>query len=143
MKRIAVALFALAGTFGVGNVFAQQEYPVKATIPFNFTVGSKVLPSGTYSVLQVNETAIEIRNTDGSATVLSSADLTGGQFGDQYMGHAVMVFNKYGDQYFLRQVAGGPGAVNDNLPLSRAEEKARSHEDIALNQISIPASEGN
>ena len=51
MKRITaiVALLAAASTIGLGNAFAQGN-AVRATMPFDFTVGNKVLPAGTYTI---------------------------------------------------------------------------------------------
>ena len=141
MKRItAVALFIVASTIGVGNALA-QEYSLRATMPFNFTVGDKVLLAGTYTILPVRDGLIEIRNQDGKNAILSTADPDS----DQYMKNAVLVFNKYGDQYFLREVAGGPRSLNDSLPLSKAEARVRHQENLALNQsqITIPLSEGD
>lgn len=144
MKQIAIALFALASTFGVGNAMA-QEHPVRATIPFNFTVGDKVLPTGTYTVRPVGENIIEIFNENGTASVLSSVDVNSDAYTDPHLTNAILVFDREGDHYFLREVDGGPGAVNDSLPLSKAEQRSRHQETLALNQsqVSIPASEGN
>ena len=141
MKRItAVALFVVASLFGVGHAFAQEEYPVRATLPFNFTVGDKVLPAGTYTILQVRDDLIEVRNQDGSVAVLSTAY----PHSDLYPQNAVLVFNRYGDQYFLSDVVGGASAVNVNLPASKFEQRARHQENLALDksQVTIPVSEG-
>jgi hypothetical protein len=60
MKRItAIALFILAGLVSAGNVLA-QDHGVRTTVPFDFTVGNKVLPSGTYTI----EPATENGNRD-------------------------------------------------------------------------------
>jgi hypothetical protein len=142
MKRIAaIALFAVASTFGTGLALA-QDHQVRATVPFNFTVGNQVLPAGTYSILQVRDNLIEIRNQDGSTAALSAVDT---RSGDQLLNSAVLVFDRYGDRYFLRQVDGGLSAVNANLPSSKSEDRARHQENLAVNQsqVTIPLSEGN
>src|ERR1700751_877266 len=142
MKRIAaIALFAVVTTFGFANALAQDlEYPVRATMPFNFTVGNKSLPAGTYTILQVRDNLVEIRNQDGSAMTLSATYPYG-----QSSSKAVVVFNKYGDQYFLHQIAGGPSSINENLPVSKSESRVRHQENFALNQsqVTIPVGEGN
>lgn len=145
MKRIAaIALFAVVTTFGIANALA-QEYPVRATMPFNFTVGNKSLPAGTYTILQVRDGVVEIRNQDGSATTLSTAYPSTVVPYAQFSSKAVLVFNRYGDQYFLHQVAGGPSSVNENLPVSKSEDRVRHQENFALNQsqVTIPIGEGN
>jgi hypothetical protein len=139
MKQIAaIALFAVVSTFGVGSALAQDR-PIRATMPFNFTVGNQVLPAGTYTILQVRDDLIEIQDEDGSAVL--SADYPHSNL----LNHADLVFNRYGNQYFLRQVDGGVSAVNVNLPLSKSEDRARRDEHLALNQrqVTIPLSAGN
>ena len=141
MKRIAaIALFAVASSFGVGHALA-QDLQLRATMPFNFTVGDKALPAGSYTILQVRDDLIEIRSQEGNAAVLSVAYLDS----YQHVKNAVLVFNKYGDQYFLSTVAGGPGTANESLPISKTEARVRHQENLALNksQVTIPLGEGN
>jgi hypothetical protein len=140
-KFAAIALFAVASTFGVGHAFAQQEYQLRTNIPFNFTVGNKVLPAGHYTILPVRDDQIEVQSQDGQTAVLSAAY----PHSDPLLRNAVLVFNRYGDEYFLRQVDAGATSVNQNLPLSKSEDRARHDERLALNhsQVSIPVSEGN
>ena len=53
MKRIAsIALFALVSFVTVGFASA-QERAVKADVPFDFTVGNKLVPAGTYTISAV------------------------------------------------------------------------------------------
>lgn len=141
MKRIAaIALFAVVTTFGVANALA-QEHALRATMPFNFTVGNKALPAGTYTIFKVRDDLLEIRNQDGKVAIISTAYPDG----DQSISRAVLIFNRYGDQYFLHHVAGGPSSINENLPLSKSEDRARHQENFALNQsqVTIPLGEGN
>ena len=50
MKRItAIALFAIA-SFAVADKSFAQGPTVQATVPFDFTVGNKLLPAGTYTI---------------------------------------------------------------------------------------------
>ena len=59
---------------------------------------------------------------------------------------SVLVFDKIGGDYFLRQVLGGSaGAVNVSLPLSASEERVRKQESHAknINQISIQGIAGD
>jgi hypothetical protein len=100
MKRITiVALFAAASMVGLGNAFA-QGYAVRATMPFDFSIGSKVLPAGTYKINRFHNDLIEIQNQDKDIAILSTS------FSDdaQSKNGAVLIFDKCGDQYFLREV---------------------------------------
>lgn len=141
MKRItAIALFAAATTLGLGTAFAQGN-AVRATMPFDFTVGSKTLPAGTYTINRFHNDLIEIQDWDKDASVLTAT------FSDdaQSKNGAVLIFDKCGDQYFLREVlAGSAGSLNVNLPLSKAEQKARQQESMAKNitRVTVQATAG-
>ena len=130
MQRIkTIALFTLATIFGAGAALAQTN-AVQATMPFDFTVGNKLLPPGTYKVVPVNDSVIEIQNNNRQVAVLSqtSPDSTATANGK-------LVFDKFGDQYFLREVLGGPFALNVSLPSSKSETRARTQEATVNNQI--------
>lgn len=129
MKRItALALFAATGILGVGSALAQDSQ-LRATVPFNFTVANKQLPSGSYTILRVHNDLIAIRSQDGNHSVLSTAYSDSSQFANS----AKLVFHRFGDQYFLREVVGGSGVVSVNLPLTKSEERARSQQTLVLN----------
>ena len=57
MKKYTIFAFALSITMlGLGiNANAQSDEKVFATIPFNFEVGGKTLPAGTYTVSKVSD----------------------------------------------------------------------------------------
>ena len=119
MKRIAtIALFTVASTLGAGHAFAQAR-EVRATMPFDFTVGSKLLPAGTYTIIPLSDNAIEIRNSATHLAILSVAFPKG-----EPAKSCELVFDKYADQYFLREVAGGPSNLNMDLPATKAEKNA-------------------
>ena len=137
MKRItAFSLFAFAGILATSAALA-QEYSIQATVPFNFTVGSKQLPAGTYRITSARDNVVAIENRETQASILSAVSSDS----EQPAKGAQLVFNKYGDQYFLREVLGGTAALNVSLPASRSEGRARHQETMAQNrsQISIPA----
>jgi hypothetical protein len=125
MKRItAIAFFAAASFLGGASALAQDSQ-LRATVPFNFTVGSKHLPAGNYTVSPVFATVIAIRNWDKNAAVLSAVK----PGADQSNSNAKLVFDKLGDQYFLREIFGGYGnSSHGTLPLSKSEQTARSLE---------------
>jgi hypothetical protein len=126
-----IALFTLATIFGAGAALA-QTHAVQATMPFDFTVGNRLLPPGTYKIVPVTDAVIEIQNNSNKKlAVLSqmSPDSTRSENGGN------LVFDKFGDQYFLREVLGGPSALNVNLPSSKSEKRARTQEATVNNQI--------
>ena len=119
MKRITVfALFTIAGFLTAGNALAQQ-HSVQATVPFDFTVGGKMLPAGTYSIAAVTDSTIEIRNAQTHSAVLTQAasDSSRSQNGGE------LVFEKRGSRYSLREILCESAAMNVSLP---AEKKHKN-----------------
>jgi hypothetical protein len=112
MKRIAVfAMITIAGSLAAGNALAQQ-HEVRANVPFSFTAGGKMLPSGDYSITSVRDDVIEIQNQEQRAAVLTVAQGTV----HQSKNGSVLVFERRGDQYSLREILCAPKAMNVRLP---------------------------
>ena len=139
MKRATkVFLLAFADVFGAGVAFAQVA-PVKANVPFDFNVGASHLPAGTYRFLSVMQGVVAIESEETQASILievfSASEPTSNS--------ARLIFDNYGDQYFLCEILGGPAAVNAFLPPSGSEETTRLLETMAHNQSQISvAAEG-
>lgn len=76
MKRIASILtgLSLAVLFFGASAHAQSEQRMSANIPFDFTVGTILLPAGQYEFRGVGSNIIQLRDSDGrSVFALSSA----------------------------------------------------------------------
>jgi hypothetical protein len=123
MKRTtAIALIAIANFAMAGTSFAQSN-GVQATVPFDFTVGNKLFPSGTYAIKPESMTAnvISIRNHDKPIAVLSlvhrdsNKSPNGGQ----------LLFHKYGGQYFLSEILCEQADMNVEITPSKAEKRAQ------------------
>jgi hypothetical protein len=95
-----------------------------ANVPFEFHVGDKVMPAGTYHVSQLTSQTLLIRQDGQKAqqvTLTFPADRTGRD------GSPKLVFHKVGDQYFLVQVWGaGTDRGQSILSSSSAERVARN-----------------
>lgn len=112
MKNITtIAVLAVAGLLAAGNALAQQ-HEVRATVPFSFTAGGKVLPSGDYSIARVSDDIIEIQNRGQRIAMLASAFSTV----DQSKNGSVLVFERHGDLYSLREILCAPQSMNLSLP---------------------------
>lgn len=108
---MAIAVFTLVGFLAAGNALAQQ-HEVRASVPFSFTAGGKVLPAGNYSITSIRDNMIEIRNQDKRAAVLAVAQGTV----EQAKSGSVLVFERHGDLFSLRKVLCAPQAMNVSLP---------------------------
>jgi hypothetical protein len=122
MKRItAIAIAALASLVTAGSAVA-QGHAVQATVPFDFAVGNSHLPAGTYTITSPDSrgsTGLVIRSDAGRITVLTTAYADGKQ-----SKNSKLVFDKFGDQYFMREILCSNSDMNLELPVSKAEKKA-------------------
>src|ERR1043165_4548658 len=87
-----------------GSAQAQSRINYKANIPFEFTVGTETLPAGLYTVTQ-------IKTADGAVILQVRAKGQDGLFRltdrtqrARPRSRTVLVFNRYGEQYFLAEM---------------------------------------
>jgi hypothetical protein len=121
MKRFPViALVVLAGACAAASLQA-QSHEVRADIPFSFAVGSKQLPAGHYTFLTGPSYTIVVRNTDREITILSKTEEAFHEVG--YLN--ILAFNKYGNDYFLREIRCPSIAMNVEIPQSKLEKRIR------------------
>lgn len=109
MKNLMLRLFALitllvtvAFASAVASVSAQtSSHNISASIPFEFNVGDKTLPAGQYAIGRINSdgTQLRISNREDSASRLTQTVQA-----SEPKEQSVLVFNRYGDRYFLSQV---------------------------------------
>jgi hypothetical protein len=110
------------------------NYRLTANIPFDFSVAGQKLPAGKYWINRAQpsngDTVIQIRSTDGRSNI---ARLTIPVFGFDPVKTSSLVFNRYGDEYFLSVIWVKGGVTGRELPKSRAErEVARRGEDNGI-----------
>ena len=121
MKRItAIALFAIANFAIAGASFAQSN-GVQATVPFDFTVGNKLLPAGIYTIKQNSEHAIVIKSHDQPIAALSLVY----QDGNKSPNGGKLLFHRYGSQYFLSEVLCDQADMNFEIPTSKTEKRVQ------------------
>ena len=99
----AIALAALILLVTVSSAYAQTDRQTQVNIPFNFTVGEKALPAGTYLIRRNRkdaDTVWVIQNKEsGEAALL----LTRSVRANETQESAKFVFRKYDDLYFLSE----------------------------------------
>lgn len=101
VNRSFVAFLLLSVIWVVPSLYGQSSSVMTAKIPFQFHVGKTSLPAGDYTVKPLSPAALLIRSDDcrSSAIVLTISAQT-----SQVQDKGRLVFNKYGDQYFLSKV---------------------------------------
>jgi hypothetical protein len=118
-----VSMFALLGAVTSAN--AQLSNAIRAKIPFDFNVGEKKLPAGEYTFRRISDTdnrTMSVNNVDGSAHLFQST------FEAQVLtpkNQSVLVFHKYGDQYFLEEIWSSGELEGTRLPESPIERTTR------------------
>jgi hypothetical protein len=128
-KQVTVIMGALIvfATLSVRSIQAQDAGAMLVTIPFDFAVSNKTLPAGDYYVrrsVQGPQVVIEIRGRDETQSV----DLPTHPVQDLEIQEAPkLVFNKYGDQYFLSQVWMAGRSTGEELTRTN-QERVRQRE---------------
>jgi len=105
MKNQIVRSIEILGLFfvlAIANAQAQTPTRVEVNIPFDFAAGKATFKAGVYSIKRASGNAWVNRSVDDKTTALVAAPLTIGSRDSR--GGERLVFNKYGDQYFLSQV---------------------------------------
>jgi hypothetical protein len=119
MKTLKITL-AMAALFLAVPSFAQQG--VQAKVPFSFYVGnSQLMPSGTYRIAPCSTHAAMVRNCNSGVTVFHMTRPEDKKIEEK----GKLVFHKYGDKYFLKEVQGPSFSNKLVLPESKSEKTAR------------------
>ena len=131
MKHITVFVIAvcLLASFAASSTVSAQVHAATATVPFNFNVGDRWVPAGTYIMTSdmSNPKVIFIRSKDGKTTLLSVT-----QSEDRGSDAGKLVFTKYGDQYFLHEILCSLCGMNVAFPGSKHEKLARTRLEAGL-----------
>ncbi|HZN10512.1 MAG TPA: hypothetical protein VFC61_02475 [Blastocatellia bacterium] len=105
MKMQVLKIFSmllLAVTPAAAAVSATLDGALKATIPFEFSVGDKTLPAGVYTVASTTTPGmLRIRGEESHAGVLIPARDVQNR---RPQGRSNLTFRRYGDRYFLAQI---------------------------------------
>jgi hypothetical protein len=121
MKHIiaASALFTVA-SIGLATRVSAQEQPFQADVPFAFTVGDLQLPLGSYRIQPFGTRQVRIENMKQEVFV-STLGIPSNKPRDE---HKKLIFDKVGDQYFLKEVVSTSTAME--FPKSESEKKAET-----------------
>lgn len=126
MKTIWISRVLFAATLSAGSFPspAQSATPaLSVNVPFGFELGPRHFAPGAYSVSVSGQGILSLRNGYQAALLLGYWQQAG-----QSPRSAKIVFNVYGERYFLRQVWPGTDTSYVECPESRAERVARNSE---------------
>lgn len=115
--RTIFVVASLAAGFICSSAHAQNGLPaVSVNVPFGFEIGPKHMSPGTYTVRRSMNGILEISNRSDAAMLLAH-----GEQSYKPTQNSKLVFDRYGDQYFLRQVWFTP---QDNMYVECTQSKA-------------------
>jgi hypothetical protein len=122
-SRFAIPLTAAAAITAAAPVSA-QDVDLVARVPFEFTVGTTALPRDTYQLSRLNGHAemLLVRGERKGLFVRTE------EVRPQRPASPSLLFHRYGDQYFLREVRLDGNARLD-LPETNAERDAAERRD--------------
>jgi hypothetical protein len=124
---------ALALAFTAVSVQAQHtSSSTTFVVPFEFNVGTQVLPAGTYKVVAQDQ-SLRVQKVDGKANVITLIRRTVATGNSER--EVKLKFRRYGQQYYLSQVW-----LPDNLG-RELNRPRRENTDVANNfsVVEIPA----
>ncbi|MCI0351756.1 MAG: hypothetical protein L0Z53_20235 [Acidobacteriales bacterium] len=128
MKKHVYASLLICGLLVGLAASAQAQSKIRVNVPFDFTIGSTLLPAGEYTVLPASQNApsevLLVRDADGRARAVTMGIRIEP---DSKATEAKLVFHRYGDQYFLSQIWLNAGeAGSEMVPGSHERELARA-----------------
>ena len=96
------AIFANFLGLAVTGVQAQAASKVEVNIPFEFSAGKTTLQPGVYSIKRMSGNYLTLQSADGESVVILNAPLNLTSSNPESVER--LVFNKYGDEYYLSQI---------------------------------------
>ncbi len=137
MKKQVLTVLTMSSllvTLAVVPVFGGVlDHRMRANVPFDFIVGDKTLPAGTYTISKPTLSGtLRIENVDsGESTIVMSTVVNNGVRPND---ETKFVFTRYADQYFLDQVWVVGDVSGDKLVKSRAERQLAklAHESVRI-----------
>ena len=122
MKSL-IGLLSVATVAAVLAVpLAAQTIKVTADVPFDFMVAGRALPAGDYRVSADSGATSGVRVWGGNAGVLALANRTTSNPMER-TGQALLIFHRYGEQYFLARIVDGYLDTGVEIPTSRTEKE--------------------
>jgi len=121
-RKVAITLFAAIVNVAIAAASAQTI--AKADIPFSFRVGSAQMPAGEYNIKIPEAGQVWIGEVNGRASALALALTNTGSTAAP----SKLVFDRYGDQYFLHELRTANNAPEMTLSHSKLEKRLQREE---------------
>ncbi len=116
-------VLALAFAIYPANAHAQILGDLEVKIPFQFHAGNAKLPAGEYRIHVLDDsdlTVMEISSVDGSSSALFEVQAAEA---NSEPAKSELIFNKYGNRYFLRKLFDEGNRSGNEVVKSRYEKR--------------------
>lgn len=112
---------------------------IRAEIPFDFSIGSKRMPKGEYSIETVNDSGgiLRIRSVKKGKAI--NFTVIRGKMLEKPK--SKLIFHRYGEQYFLARIWDGSSDTVLKLDKSKAEKRAAKAAKREENPEEVPVTE--
>jgi hypothetical protein len=130
LKGFAMVLMIVGVAVATAMTSNAQSNRVAADVPFEFIVGSKTLPAGSYVLAPAtnNGAAVTIRTRQGKTMAFRLTNNIQGKINES---NPRLVFRRYGQTYFLAEVWHGDLYGSELTKSSRERKLQREQEAIA------------
>jgi hypothetical protein len=124
MKKHAAALLILTLVGLTGLVNAQVVEPrISAQVPFDFMANGKNMPAGECTITVRGDGAKVLWISSGSKSLFAIPNATESLKASE---KTVLVFQRYGDRYFLARISRQGEAGGYEFPMSKLETELRA-----------------
>lgn len=125
LKVLAFALIlGLAAIFGSANsTFAQTTTSVSFDVAFDFQIGKARWTAGRYNLRKIGDEVFRLSDEKRKRSIL--IPVTASLDPANALESEKLIFNKYGEQYFLREIYARRRAVGHSINESNSEKQAR------------------
>jgi hypothetical protein len=142
MKRQAFRIISLLTLLLMAGSAIAQTVRVRGNIPFNFTVGNKTLPAGAYDVatIETHDTKmLRLQTLDGKSSMIVGSNAA---VATKCPERSILVFNRYGSQYFLSEIWVKGETAGRHLPQSNREKELAKElaSDLTQRRLEVVAS---
>jgi len=122
MRKSILSIVAAIGFMFVVSAASAYAQTITVNVPFEFKVGEKTLPAGTYRVKKHsnNATTIVVSKSDLKETGIS---LSQNMYTNGNPEKSKLVFHRYGNQSFLSEIVIQGRQIGYELSTSKSERK--------------------
>ena len=138
-RQLLLSLIAMVFVLTIfqGKAHAQISGEIEAKIPFQFHAGDTKLPPGNYVIRPLDNsdlTVMEISSADGSTSALFEV---GDAVANSAPAKTELIFNRYGNRYFLAKLF--DEGVPDGSTVKKSRYEERVGQAAAEAQAHVPA----